>query len=253
MTSIVGLHCIDGVVLGADSAVTFGSAGGQVSTIEQNTTQKLRLVGDRFILAGTGQVGLMQRFHSVLEKSVLAGDFAEPESPIEYGKRLAEIGIRDFRQTYIDRVNFSAFVAGSASGQPFLCELDGDSGFQPEMKEASDLWYVSAGIGQTITDPFLALMREVFWQDGPPSLRGGIFTALWALKHVCKLNAGGIGYPIRIAVLEKETGNARMLAPEELAEHDNVVEAAMKHLGDFRDILEGLSGTQSIPAVGHAV
>ena len=249
MTSIVGLRCIDGVVLGTDSAVTFGAAGGRVSTIEQNTSQKLRIIDGKIILAGTGQVGLMQRFHAAVEKAVRDNVFEDLPTAIEYGKKLSEIGIADFRQTHLETASFSAFVAGSVEDDPFLCELDGDASFQPELKETADLWYVSAGIGQSITDPFLALMRDAFWQDGAPNLRGGIFTAVWALKHVCKLNAGGIGHPIRIAVLEQATGVARMLTPEELAEHDNIVEAAMKHLGEFRDILEGNVEASSVPNI----
>jgi 20S proteasome alpha/beta subunit len=252
MTSIVGLHCSDGIVLGTDSAVTFGASGGQVSTIEQNTTQKLRIIDNRLILAGTGDVGLMQRFHASIDRASKAGEFSPLREPIEFGKALARIGITDFRETHLENANYSALVAGFAGEELFLCELDGGGGFQPELKEPDDLWYVSSGIGQTITDPFLALMRDVFWQEGPPTLRGGIFTTLWALKHVCKLNVGGISHPIRIAVLSKASGIAKLLTLEELAEHDNMVEAAMKHFGSFKDILEGLSEAQEVPTIGAA-
>lgn len=250
MTSIVALRCSDGVVIGADSAVTFGSSGGRVLTIEQHTSQKIRIIGNRVILAGTGQVGLMQRFHAALERESDASTFDSIETGIEFGKKLSDIGLRDFNDTNLRNIEFSAFVAFVAGGQPYLCELDGDSHFQPELKEPTDLWYVSSGIGQQITDPFLALLREAFWSEGPPNLRGGIFTALWALKHVCKINAGGIGDPVNIAVLDQNAGNvARMLTAEELAEHDNVVEGAMKHLGSFRDILEGKSITAPPPKI----
>ena len=247
MTSIVALRCSDGVVIAADSAVTFG--GGQVSTIEQHTSQKMRLVGDSMIVAGTGQVGLMQRFYAAIEAAHKTGAFKGLKSGIEVVKRLADICIRDFNETHLHKADFSALVAFSISGEPFLCELDGDSGFQPELKDPFDIWYVSKGAGQSITDPFLALLNEVFWSEGPPSLRGGIFTSLWALKHVCKLNAGGVGDPIRIAVVEQNLGAvARLLTPSELAEHENVVEAAMKHLGDFRNILEGRASAELVPS-----
>lgn len=247
MTSIVALRCKDGVVIGADSAVTFGSSSGKISTIEQHTSQKLRLIGDSMILAGTGSVGLMQRYHAALEAAFADKAFVGIKTGIEFGKRLADIGIRDFESTHLSRFDFSAFVGFAIDGQPYLCELDGDTSFQPELKEPSDLWYVSAGIGQTITDPFLALLREAFWSDAPPSLRGGIFTVLWTLKHVCKLNAGGIGDPLHISILDGETGVARHLSAEELAEHDNIVQAAMTHLGAFRDILEGRMDVEAVP------
>ena len=247
MTSIVALRCTDGVVIAADSAVTFG--GGQIATIEQHTSQKVRIVGNEIIVAGTGPTGLMQRFCAAVETAYREGKFKDLGSGIAVGKLLADIGIRDFQETHLEKFDFSALVAFSIAGEPFLCELDGGSGFQPEMKEPVDIWYVSMGVGQSITDPFLALLNEAFWIEGPPPLRGGIFTALWALKHVCKLNAGGVGDPIRIAVVEQDMdAAARFLTPAELAEHENVVEEAMRHLGNFKNILEGRASTELVPS-----
>jgi len=247
MTSVVALRCRGGVVIGADSAVTFGTGSGNVSTIERHTSQKLRIIGDRLVLAGTGQLGLMQRFHSAVENALAAGVFEGVASGIEFAKRLSAVGIRDFKETHVADCDFTACVGFSLNGDAHLCELDGSSGFQPEMKELDDLWYVSSGYGQTITDPFLALLHEAFWADGPPNLRGGIFSAVWTLKHVCKLNVGGVGDPINIAVLDQSSGFARLLGAEELAEHENVVDAAMRHLGSFRDILEGKSDAEAVP------
>lgn len=255
MTSIVALRCADGVVIGADSAVTFGAKGGQLSTIEHHTSQKLRLVnGGRMVLGGTGQLGLLQRFHAAVSRASQEGVFDQATSGIEVGKRLADIGLRDFSETHLQQFDFSALVAFEVLGKCYLCELDGDSGFQPELKDRDDLWYVSKGAGQAITDPFLALLQEAFWAEAPPSLTGGIFTALWALKHVCKLNAGGIGDPVHIAVMkEGDLAPARLLNASELAEHDNMVEAAMRHLGTFRDILEGRSSTEIVPSMRPSI
>jgi hypothetical protein len=55
MTSVVGALCKDGVVVGSDSAATFVAGG--MRTIEQ-PTEKLVVVRDHIIVAGTGQVGL---------------------------------------------------------------------------------------------------------------------------------------------------------------------------------------------------
>jgi hypothetical protein len=256
MTSLVAIKCIDGVVIGADSAVTFGTAGGNIGTIEHHTSKKLKIVGSSIIIAGAGELGLMQRFVAAVEKAEKAGEFAKIDDPITFGKMLSSIGLRDFSETHLEKFNFTALVAFISGGEANLCELDGSMGFQPEIKELVDLWHVSTGVGQSITDPFLALLREAFWTDSAPNLRGGIFTALWTLTHVCKLNTGGIGFPINLAVLEHprsgSPSSAKLLSPQELAEHGNVVEAAMRHLGDFKNILMGWSDTQAVPTAANS-
>ena len=107
----------------------------------------------------------------------------------------------------------------------------------------------SAGSGQSITDPFLALFRQVFWHDGAPDVRGGIFTAMWALRHACEVNPGGIKEPVRIAVLARKKSQirARMLDDDELAEHRDMVTAATEHMRGFRDVLEGKTDTREVP------
>ena len=121
--------------------------------------------------------------------------------------------------------------------------------FQPEIKDLGDLWFTSAGSGQHITDSFLALFKEIFWKDGPPNVRGGIFTALWALRHACEVNPGGIKGPVRLAVLAREKGKlrARRLDKDQIAEHENVVTAATEHMRGFLDVLEGRTEASDLP------
>ena len=47
------------------------------------------------------------------------------------------------------------------------------------------------GSGQPITDPFLALMRSIFWGDGLPTVQDGTFAVTWALEHAIEVNPGG--------------------------------------------------------------
>lgn len=56
MTTVIGVLCSDGVVIGTDSSVTLGVAG-RFSTIEQ-CSEKLDVIADQVIVAGTGAVGL---------------------------------------------------------------------------------------------------------------------------------------------------------------------------------------------------
>ena len=108
--------------------------------------------------------------------------------------------------------------------------------FQPELKTGDSLWYASMGSGQPITDPFLGLMRRVFWRDDLPSTQDGIFVVTWALQHAIEINPGGINGPMQIAVLgpgKKGQLFARLLEESELAEHKNSVEGAISHLGNY--------------------
>lgn len=248
MTAIIGIRCKDGVVIGADSSVTLGD-GNHVRTIEQLTKHKIRIIGGKVILTGTGTVGHGQRFREVIKALYEKKEF-QGKTGLEIAKLLSRGGLLDFKETGLDKVPYSAFVAYPASDGPTLCEFPGkESLFQPELKELNDLWFASAGSGVFITDPFLALFRELFWKDGPPKINGGVFMAVWALIHACNLNVGGIKGPINIAVLEAKKGkySARLLDDSELAEHRNIVDAASNHFGKFKDILEGEEIEATVP------
>ena len=196
------------------------------------------------IVAGTGYVGHAQRFCAVV-KGLWDKQELQGKTGVDIAKLVSGAGVNDFGQTipgpFMKEIEYSALVAYVANDQPFLCELFGRLGFQPELKDPDDLWFTSTGAGQAITDPFLALLRQVYWSDGPPNVQGGIFTAYWALDHACVLNPGGINKPIRIAVLARRKGKfvARTLEAEELEEHSNMIGEATRHMARFKAVLEG--------------
>jgi hypothetical protein len=256
MTSIVGVRCKDGVVIAADSSATFGD--GSHHTIEQQTDKKIELIEDNMIVAGTGAVGHHQRFSAVAAR--IAKDAAfKKGTPLSCAKMLSKQGLEDFSLTHVLKLEYGAIVAYVADGQPVLCEFPQGGmhpevlkylpmAFQPELK--NDLWFASVGSGQPLTDPFLALLRKVFWPGEPPEIQGGIFMAHWALMHACELNPGGIKEPIHIAVLaKKEDGTfaTRFLTDAEKAEHRDIISGAMAHMAQFKDILEGKAGAEEPP------
>jgi 20S proteasome alpha/beta subunit len=243
MTFIVGIRCKDGIVIGADSSVTFGSGPHPAQrTIEQATDRKIEIIGDRVIVAGTGFVGHQQRFTDTARKMFYESKTFGKNSGLDIGRALSAAGVADFASTSATMGKYAALAAyPSSDGSLHLCEFTSD-GFQPEMKERDALWWVAIGSGQSIVDPFLALLRKVFWSDGPPSLRGGIFTALWALEHACELNTGGIQKPIHMATLALDNRGilrAKKLEPDALDEHENMIKGATEQLRSFRTTLEG--------------
>jgi hypothetical protein len=253
MTSLVAIRCKDGVVIGSDSSATFGD-GQYVRTIEQTTDRKIEIVGNtnKIIIAGTGFVGHHQRFVEAVRIANARRDF-ENKSEIEVAKELSKVGVTDFSGTIpsnnIDKIQYSAFVAYRANNKSCLCELIGSLGFQPEVKRSDDLWFSSLGSGQSITDPFLALFRSIFWSKEPPDVKGGVFTAYWALQHACTVNPGGVNFPIKIAVFgtRKASTEPWMLSDDELSETKDLVQAATDHFTGFRDVLLGKVGTVSPP------
>ena len=229
MTVVVGVLCEDGVVVGSDSSATFG-VGPNFRTIEQ-PAKKTFVVSEVLILSGTGQVGMGQRFESLLIKLRSQQKF-ENKGHIEVGKLIAKTAIEDFAETHCDKGQYGALVAFECNDGIHLCEF-ATTDFQPEFKTDTN-WFASIGSGQPITDPFLALLRRVFFRGAKPKLKEGIFLVAWALDHAIETNPGGINAPMQIAVLEKRPDakrySARLLDEQQLAEHKAGVDGAELHL-----------------------
>ena len=238
MTILVGMRCVDGVVIGTDGSATFAIPSGP-ATVEQPTSQKLSIHGKKVIVAGSGPVGLLQRYRGVVgdmwaQKKLSGADVQT------VGNELSAGGQKEFARTGIENPNIelSALVALPVNHRPVLYELPGNRQyFQPEVKEESDLWYVSMGSGQPIVDPFLGFLRTVFWSGGSPPLREGVVMTLCALEHACEVNPGGIKKPISIAVLEqiKKDYEARKYSEDELEEAREFLDGLRNAMIEYRD------------------
>lgn len=237
MTILTGVLCQDGVVVGTDSSATFGAS--RVRTIEQ-PCKKIEIIDDHIIITGTGQIGLGQRFSEIVNTHWKQNGFRN-KSAIQACRELCALGIKDFISTNAPKGAYGSLMAFAANGKFNLCEFAVDD-FQPELK-TDNIWYVAMGSGQNIGDPFLGLVRRIFWKDTPPKLSGGIFAVLWALEHIIDLNPGGIKGPPQMAVLEHSEGGfrARMLEDSELDEHKGSVRGAEDHLEKYKEILGGKS------------
>lgn len=241
MTVLVGVRCKDGVVIGADSAATFSA--GQLRTIEQ-PVKKIAIISGRVIVAGTGEIGLGQRFCDVVHKAHDQKVFQS--GPLDVVRALTANAVNDFGTTKAQMGTYGALVAFPTSGGFELCEF-ATTNFQPELKR--DIWYVSMGSGQPIADPCLGFIRQAFWGDGvPPSFKDGVFAVVWTLSQAIALNPGGINVPMQVATLttQKGTAMARILDPGEIAEHEAAVEGAIDALRQYRGQVRG-DGAVPIP------
>ena len=230
MTAVVGILCKDGVVLGTDSSMTL--VAGQYRTIEQST-EKLNLIKERIIIAGTGNMGHGQRFQSIIEKAWEGNSFEKTRLPVDICRDISRDTVLDYKQTESRRDCYGALMAVPVGRKPVLCEFSIDL-FQPTLY-TSDMWFCSMGITQPITDPFLALMREIYWPESQPTVREAGLAVTWALDHAIAVNPGGVNGPAQIAVLERgdKDFQARRMRQDELTEHRSWIQEAKNSLSEM--------------------
>jgi hypothetical protein len=247
MTSIVGILCSDGVVIGCDSAATFGA--GQAKIMQQ-PCNKMFLIDDTAIIAGTGEVGLNQRFCNLAFNGRNEPLNIFSIGKLDTAKNLAGRFIRDLQQSAAPLGRYGALVAWHNSTGFYLCEFGLDT-FQPEFRD-ENIWYGSMGGGQYITDPFLGFIRRVFWRNGLPTVQQGTFAVAWTLDHVIKINPGGIDEPIRIGVVEKGSDgkyHSRQINGSEIDDHLRAAKEVEDYLSKFEQTFEPSDSTAHTPTI----
>lgn len=253
MTILVGVKCSDGVVLGSDSAVTSAPMLGMNVMTETGASKIERPFGDEpLIAATTGSVGMSMRFFQELRDHYTDNQNIKRwlrHSAVKFATALAGIVTKNFMSTFSPvmqnpQIGFGlgALVGFVAEDKPQLVEFDSVQ-FQPDFKgvqdAASGRWrtrpYATMGSGQTMGDPFLAEANSLlFGADAVPSLKQGKILATWALKHVIKYNAGMIGGPIQLAVIEKHEQKWRAQLIDS-GECEQVVAQIEQHVRSFWD------------------
>jgi hypothetical protein len=237
VTIIVGVKCIDGVVIGADSAAT--SSIGPQRLIQIVSEDKINIVGGKVIIACTGAVGLSQRFHGVVKGAWDAPKKWFQKPMAECLRDLTRATLQDFDHTAVPRyplqqggLQFGSLMAAPMDGGAQLIEF-GSLDFQPEIKK-DQLHFVSIGSGQVLADPFLAFVSRVLWGAKPPDVQLGAFGLYWVLSHTIQYAPGGVGKPIKIAILKKEKGDwvARSMEGDELQEPE-------QHVAEIEKLIAG--------------
>jgi hypothetical protein len=244
MTVLVGVQCTDGVVIGADSIAT--SAIGR-SPLIQTATDKLAIVGDRVIVAGTGSVGLGQRFIGVVGKAWETKVFQKARWDCLKG--ITAEAVRDFQSTGVPQTTQSGFGYGALLAAPLedhACLVEfGLPDMQPEVKSGK-LNFVSMGSGQVLADPFLAFASRVLWGESTPDVRTAMFGVYWALSHTISIAPGGVGGPIKIATLRRKKGQwaAELMEETELQEHAQHIAQIEARIGDYpKTVLEAATAS----------
>ena len=176
MTVIVGMLCSDGVVIGSDSAMAAGRLHtGYTIERQEGDVLKIEVIEGNVITAGTGAMGLAQRFNDRVAATIreLREPFQPAQNvipglgfigskvqqfytgkaaqgtvlydeikPVEIGCVVAEAVIEDFKRTQSTHQvsngwGFGALFAFPHGDQPHLIDFD-PTQFHPELKGQPD-------------------------------------------------------------------------------------------------------------------
>lgn len=245
MTLIVGVKCKEGIVVGADSITTFGSA------IEQEVQNKIKLIEPDGIFAGAGAVGLNQLIEQRISSNWTSlGDvenLADLRGLIselmwtEVGSALERVRDADgvFGTGLAEAIRCNLMIALPHRDTPTLLVYDEVANSIEVTFEAP---FFSLGSGGFQADPFLAFVKRIFWDDAAPkTIAAGLFCVLWTLDHVSRVNAGlGVGGRPNVAVLRRNdsTWTAERLNDDYLFEQMQAIPVVEDRLRSFRDRLE---------------
>lgn len=241
MTVLVGIRCRDGVVIGSDSAATFG-ANGQV-TIGQQSVQKVSIIREKIVFAGTGAVGIAQLIIESLDRGWTERAFSGARTP-EQMMNLIGTRIGSLVAPYLQTANLQRGLTGEANAT--LCKslialpvankfhlFQFDFNGAPE-HATGDLPFVALGSGQAIADPFLAMLKRLLWPHEEPTLAEGRLAAVWTIDHVRRTTPGGVGGDIQLATLTDAAPgvpeSVKLAEQNEVNEHLQAVEAALAAL-----------------------
>jgi hypothetical protein len=256
MTLIVGIRCADdAVVLASDSAATFGVAGNP--TIAQMCA-KIDIIRGEALIGVSGPVGLGQRFHGELDKEWARTQFRNKTAVdiMTHLRRQFHPHIEDeFKAAQVAAPMLGGAAGSSAMSHTLIAMpiykentvalFQFDQQGAPEMS-TDKLPFVCVGSGQVLADPFLAFLKDVFWDgSGYPKLQTALFTAIWTVQQSIAVAPAGIGGPIHVCTLTRDDGawKASELTSDQLQEHQQAIGDARQTLADFRKSM------QAAPAV----
>lgn len=260
MTLLVGIKCVDGIVIGADGAATLGTMGQR--TIQQ-PYKKITIIDGKIITASTGHVGLGQRWVELcteLHKSTKDNPFHMPaprgmvairmpwfNNHLQMEQTASHAAGRVVGDSARNTAICCNLLAARFNSQPELIEYDPQGA--PEMKTA-EMPFAAMGSGQNAADPFLAFLRKTFWPTTPPTLEEGVFATVWALRHTIDHCPGGVDDPIQVATLAKRGGNwsAEFVPDDQVKTHESAVEDARNSLREWRAKQQGKAVAEPPPA-----
>ena len=199
-------------------------------------SDKVSIIADRTIVAGTGSVGLSQRFNSVVKTAWDTKCFQKPRQACL--SEITALAWKDFAATNVqfrppNGFGFGALMACVLDSEAQLVEFQ-TADLQPEVK-TGQLNFVAMGSGQMLAEPFMGFVSRVLWGGRQPDVKTATFGVYWALRHTLMIAPGGVGPPIKLAVLSREKGgwSAKVLEDGELDEAGQHINAMEERIGRY--------------------
>ncbi len=257
MTLIIGIKCKDGIVMGSDGAATLGSLNNHTAL---QPTKKLSILSNQIMVGVSGPVGLGQRIkgqvNSSWDSNGLSG-MKSYEAMVKISEEirkhiLPEINVASQAQKAIGGLALQSALTQTLIALPIQREavlFQFDHQGSPE-ETTEDLPFSSIGSGQGIADPFLGLIRRVFWDGGCPNVTDAVFATVWTLQHAILINPGGVSNPIYITTLKKinkDDWEAKEIPDSDLQEHKDSIAAVEKTLHDFKKSVQSEDKAKEIP------
>jgi len=233
MSLIVGIRCNDGVALGA---VELSSAPAHTQPPAQGVTFE---ISRDVVLAGSGRLGLGQRFAQVVS-AVRADSRFNDWEPLRAARAICAEAVEDLQTTRSLPGQFAALVAFASAEGAQLCEFAA-ADLQPELKTPARP-FACLGSWCAAGESFLRFVFSTLLAERPPVLAEAVFAVTWTLIAAGGIDSNTSPVLLRLAVLERESPEvswtARRLTDEEVADQLGRVRAAGKHLAEFRERLE---------------
>jgi len=218
MTLIIALKCKDGIVMASDGQATGFSTGGPI----RQKIQKIFKLTDNILFGASGSVGTVQKSKEIFER------FAQQLN------NKFDLDIRDqIRQSLfqIMKNEFDRHKAfhGKSEGAPLADILiciklkNGNCKIwhiTPDCAEEflDELGYGCSGIGDTFA---YTLLKNYYSPE--MDIERGKLVAYRVIKEAIEIGAFGLGEPIDIWTLNKETGEIKELAKEEIMALDDAL------------------------------
>lgn len=231
MTLIVGVKCKSGVVLGADTSVTYVTALGQQTTIRQDTQTKLHVSHDKAIVAVSGPISLLQSYSDELDAYITNKGMKVAWKSTQQAKTELSGMFWGHAKPLWERAGVMAPAAGQAAAAmeashqtavAFAIENDAhliqfSAGCVPE-EATEDLPFFALGSGQASADVFLAFIRKIFWPQELPSVSEGELATIWTLDEIKRQIPGFVGGETKVATLKQSENGKWKVFP--LSEDD---------------------------------
>lgn len=242
MTVLIGMKCIDGVVIACDSMLTVGG-------FAQQTGQKLHLIPGppQQLYAFAGDLALAERFRAVATAN--ANMLQQQVHKLLYATNIGNFVVQNFQATGLDplKADLATVLAFVKDGIPEICQFN--FGSQPRFLDEHHYCCIF-GSGQVAATPFLKFLTDTLLEDRQPNLAEGKLLATWGVKYAINTLCQGVGYPIDIATIERDhqsNWSLQELGRQDVDETLEAIQSASDALKKWRDGLSTIEDIEDIP------